>query len=127
MSGSLIFLLFLVGAILLQAITSIVHVKYYKKMVNETAEKFRDGYLGVGMTKKALRPGKVAIVVTDNEGTIRECNILSGLLVLSRFHNYQEYVGEAIESIDWEQKRHKLVIQNAIDQVKIQMNKQPVG
>lgn len=53
-----------------------------------------------------FRIGKVAIVVTDNEGIIQECNILSGLTVLSRFAKYKEYVGENIEIVDWRKKKN---------------------
>lgn len=70
-----------------------------------------------------FRIGKVAIVVTDNEGIIQECNILSGLTVLSRFAKYKEYVGENIEIVDWRKKKHKLVVQDAIKRIEEQMKR----
>lgn len=123
MNGSLIFVIILIVSIILQALTNIWHVKYYKKMVKQTAERFRNGYLGVGITKRMFRPGKVAILVADNNGYICECNVLAGLVVLSRFHKYKEYVGENIYEINWEKKKHKLVVQDAVKQIKIQMEK----
>jgi|SRR5699024_321378 len=123
MNGSLIFVIILIVSIILQALTNILHVKYYKKTVKETAQRFRTGYLGVGITKKMFRPGKVAILVTDSNGVIRECSVLAGLVVLSRFHEYKEYVGNNINDINWKKKKHKLVVQDAIKQIDIQMNK----
>lgn len=74
----------------------------------------------MGITKKFLRPGKVAIVVTDKEGTILECNILSGIMVLSKFYKYKEYEGESIDSMNWEKKKHKKVVEEAINKVVFQ-------
>src|SRR5699024_6385375 len=123
MNGSLIFVIILIVSIILQALTNILHVKYYKKTVKETAQRYKSGYLGVGITKKMFRPGKVAILVADNNGIICECNVLAGLVVLSRFHEYKEYVGDNIYAINWEKKKHRLVVQDAVKQIKVQMNK----
>ncbi|GGP09261.1 transcriptional regulator GutM [Oceanobacillus neutriphilus] len=119
----LLFLSFLVIILIIQALTGIIHVKYYQKKVAKLTQQYSEGYLGVGMTKKMFRIGKVAIVVTDNEGVIQECNILSGLTVLSRFAKYKEYVGENIEIVDWKKKKHKLVVQDAIKRIEEQMKR----
>ncbi|MCM3400314.1 transcriptional regulator GutM [Oceanobacillus profundus] len=120
----LTFLMLLVVVLVIQAFTGILHVKYYQKKVKKITQQYSEGYLGVGMTKKMFRVGKVAIVVTDKKGTIQECNILSGLTVLSRFAKYKEYVGENIKVIDWEKKKHRLVVQDAVKRVEEQMKRE---
>lgn len=117
------FLTILIVVLILQGLTGIIHVKYYQKKLKKTAEKYSDGYLGVGMTKKMFRVGKVAIVVTNRDGIIQECNILSGLTVLSRFAKYKEYVGENIKSIDWDKKKHKSAVQDAVKRIEEQMKR----
>src|SRR5699024_3296373 len=97
--GTFGFILVLIGVILLQAITNYLHGQYYQKKVKNLTNKYAEGYLGVGIVKKSLRPGKIVILVTKKDGTIQECNILSGAIVLSRFHKYKEYEGESIETI----------------------------
>lgn len=87
------------------------------KESEKISTKYTEGYLGVGITNKFLRPGKVAIVVTDNEGVIVECNILSGMMVLSKFYKYKEYEGEHIDTIDWNKKKHKKVVEEAINKI----------
>lgn len=121
------FLMFLIGILIIQGFTGILHFKYYQKKVKKVAEQYSEGYLGVGMTKKMFRVGKVAIVVTDKNGIIQECNILSGLTIVSRFSKYKEYLGEHIKSIDWEKKRHKLVVQDAIKRIEEQMRQAQVS
>lgn len=119
----LMFLSVLVIVLVLQGFTGILHVKYYQKKVKKIAEQYSNGYLGVGMTKKMFRVGKVAIVVANKEGIIQECNILSGLTVLSRFAKYKEYVGEDIKLIEWEKKKHKSAVQDAVKRIEEQMNR----
>lgn len=119
--------MFLIGILIIQGFTGILHFKYYQKKVKKVAEQYSEGYLGVGMTKKMFRVGKVAIVVTDKNGIIQECNILSGLTIVSRFSKYKEYLGEHIKSIDWEKKRHKLVVQDAIKRIEEQMRQAQVS
>lgn len=121
--NSLHFVIILIAIVLVQSFTSMFHIKYYQKKIRTTASKYSKGFLGVGMTKKFFKIGKMAIVVTDADGYIQECNILSGLVVFSRFHNYKDYVGEHIDSINWENKRHKLVVEDAIVRIKQQMQK----
>src|SRR5699024_4076739 len=127
MGESFIFLLFLILALLLQALMGIWHAKYYQKEVSKIHKEFTNGYLGVGMTKKTLNHGKVAIIATDKNGIIRECRIVYGLLVVCRFHKYQEYVSEDIDVIDWKNKKHKKAVQEAIKQIKIQKKRQDVS
>ncbi|WP_152657849.1 transcriptional regulator GutM [Oceanobacillus sp. CFH 90083] len=117
------FLILLIVVLMIQAFTGMIHVKYYQNKIKKLTQKYSEGYLGVGMTKKMFRVGKVAIVVTNKEGIIQECNILSGLTVLSRFAKYKEYVGENIKQINWKKKKHKLVVQDAIKRVEEQMKR----
>lgn|SRR5699024_6181540 len=123
MMNSFNVVMILVVIVFVQAITSMVHIKYYQKKIRATVDKYNNGFLGVGTTKKFLKVGKIAILVIDKEGIILECNILSGLIVFSRFHNYQEYVGEHIDSINWEEKKHQSVVKDALIRVREQMNK----
>lgn len=121
--NTLHFVIILIIIVLIQAFTSMFHIKYYQKKVRTTASKYSQGYLGVGMTKRFFRIGKMAILVTDKEGIIQECNILSGLVIFARFHNYKNYVGEHIDLINWDKKRHRLVVEDAIKRVKEQMTR----
>lgn len=114
------FIILLIIVVLLQAVANYYHGIYYQKKIKKLTAKYSEGYLGVGITKKFLRPGKVAIVVTDKEGTILECNILSGIMVLSKFYKYKEYEGESIDSMNWEKKKHKKVVEEAINRVVFQ-------
>ena len=114
----------LIIAVLLQSVANYIHGKYYQNKIKSLTKKYGEGYLGVGITKKSLRPGKVAILVTKKDGTIQECNILSGAIVFSRFHKYKNYEGESIENINWHNKKHKQAVKDAIIKVQQQIQKE---
>lgn len=69
MMNSFNVVMILVVIVFVQAITSMVHIKYYQKKIRATVDKYNNGFLGVGTTKKFLKVGKVAILVIDARGS----------------------------------------------------------
>lgn len=120
MASSRVVLLLLL-LIFFQTVASLIHIHYSQKKIQELAKKHNEGYLGVGVTSKRFKPGKMAIVVTDKYGTIIECTIHGGITIFSKFHSYNEYIGENILDINWDKKHHKKVVEEAIKKVKEHM------
>lgn len=120
MDSSRVVLLLLL-LIFFQTLASLIHIRYSQKEIRELAKKHDEGFLGVGVTGKRFKPGKMALVVTDKYGTIIECNIHGGLTIFSKFRPYEEYIGENILEVNWDKKHHKKVVEEAIKKVREQM------
>lgn len=45
------------------------------------------------MSKTRLKPKKIILLITDNNGVIQECEIMSGLTIFARFKEYKPWKG----------------------------------
>ncbi|GAA4712188.1 transcriptional regulator GutM [Brevibacillus fulvus] len=77
---------------LLQILLSVLQMKHYQKTVARLSNR-PSGYLGVGVEKKRLGIGTVMVIVTDTDGTIVDCEVMSGVTVFSRFRKCKRFIG----------------------------------
>ncbi|MDN5710064.1 MAG: hypothetical protein L0G95_11540 [Planococcus sp. (in: firmicutes)] len=91
-----------------------------KKMSNRPS-----GYLGVGIQKQKMGIGVIAIVVTDEEGSLIESQLMKGVTVFSRFEVFPKYNGLHIDLLkdklneDTDGQAFKM----AIEKIEAQMDK----
>lgn len=82
------------------------------------------GYLGVGIQKQKLGIGAIAIVVTDETGTVVESQLMRGVTVFSRFEPFAKYVGWPLDTLkaDLGEEPVDLAFKMAIEKIESQMN-----
>ena len=117
-------LLIVIGVVMvLQFLTSVLHIKYYQHVLRKMSRR-QEGYLGVGMNQRKFKLGQVCIIVTDLDGKIVECRILTGMTVFARFKKDPTYEGKNIFHMDWSGKeKYKEVVESAVQMVKKEMKK----
>lgn len=71
---------------LLQIYVSTLQMKHYKTTVKDMSRR-DSGYLGVGIGKKKLGSGMVIILVTNKEGIVEGCRVMSGVTVFIKLKN----------------------------------------
>ncbi len=91
-----------------------------KKMSNQPS-----GYLGVGIQKQKLGIGVIAILVTDETGSLIESQLMKGVTVFSRFEAFPNYNGLHIEALKdkVDEQPDGQAFKMAIEKIEIQMSK----
>lgn len=117
-------LLIVIGVVMvLQFVTGVLHIKYYQHVLKKMSRR-SEGYLGVGMNQRKFKLGQVCIIVTDVDGKITECRLLTGMTIFARFKKAPTYEGENIFHMDWSGKdKYKEVVESAIQMIKKEMKK----
>ena len=97
--------------LLLNYAFSLVHIKNYKKNMDEIVSgyKGKEGYyLFSGMERGRFRAGAIAILVVDQDYVIHECHVLKGRTNILKFkpvHKFKEkQVGEMLSDINEQYK-----------------------
>ncbi|WP_142828546.1 transcriptional regulator GutM [Planococcus soli] len=82
------------------------------------------GYLGVGIKKQKLGIGAIAIIVTDETGTVVESQLMRGVTVFSRFEPFVKYVGLPLDTLKASlgEEPVDLAFEMAIEKIEAQMN-----
>ncbi|MDQ0429366.1 glucitol operon activator protein [Planomicrobium stackebrandtii] len=82
------------------------------------------GYLGVGVKKQKLGIGAIAIIVTDETGTVVESQLMRGVTVFSRFEPFAKYVGLPLDTLKASlgEEPVDLAFEMAIEKIEAQMN-----
>lgn len=109
---------------LFQLFMTMRQMKHYHQTIREMS-KHSSGYLGVGVEKKKLGVGTALIMVTDLEGTVIDCKIMSGVTVFSEFKNCKRFIGIDIFNLnitDYESKYHS-VLEMAVAKIQEQKNR----
>lgn len=107
-----------VGLWLLQIYLSTLQMKHYKKTVQVMSRR-DSGYLGVGVEKKKLGSGTVLILVTNTEGIVEECQVMSGVTVFIKFKKCKRFTGEHISMLH--DDKWSVALEMAIEKIKKQM------
>lgn len=76
---------------LLQLWMTKAQLKNYHDTIRELSRR-SSGYLGVGIQKQKLGIGAVAILVTDETGTVVESRLMHGVTVFSRLEPFTNYI-----------------------------------
>lgn len=108
---------------LLQIWMAKAQLKNYHSTIRELSRR-RSGYLGVGIQKQKLGIGAVAILVTDEAGTVVESRLMRGVTVFSRFEPFTKYIGMPLEAVleDLNDEPMDLAFGMAIEKIEAQMN-----
>ncbi|MER2106605.1 MAG: transcriptional regulator GutM [Solibacillus sp.] len=99
-------------------------VKHYRQTVQVMSDR-EAGYLGVGVEKKRFGKGTVMIVVSDELGTVIDCELMSGVTVFSKFKKCKRFIGKPLyqELTDVEEDIEK-VYQLAVRKIEEQISKE---
>lgn len=108
---------------LLQIWMAKAQLKNYHSTIRELSRR-RSGYLGVGIQKQKLGIGAVAILVTDEAGTVVESRLMRGVTVFSRFEPFTKYIGMPLDAVleDLNEEPMDLAFGMAIEKIEAQMN-----
>ena len=109
---------------LFQLFMTMRQMKHYHQTIREMS-KHSSGYLGVGVEKKKLGIGSALIIVTDLEGIVIDCRIMSGVTVFSEFKNCKRFIGLNIFNLnitDYESK-YQSVLGMAVAKIQEQKNR----
>lgn len=108
---------------LLQLFMTRMQMKHYHQTVREMSNRF-SGYLGVGVDRKRLGVGTILILVTDVDGIITDCRIMSGVTVFSKFKNCKRFKGLNILDLHLssDKSKYQVSLRIAIDKIQQQMN-----
>ncbi|BAB04489.1 transcriptional regulator GutM [Halalkalibacterium halodurans] len=118
------FIAIFVGMWLMQFFMSRIQMKNYQQTLKRMSDR-SSGFLGVGVHKQKLGIGAIAIVVTDKDGEIVDCEMMSGVTVFSRFKPLTDFVGMSLneckvllqnESVD-------IALHGALKKIEEQMNR----
>ncbi|MDC3424567.1 transcriptional regulator GutM [Aquibacillus sp. 3ASR75-11] len=118
------FIAIFAGIWLLQIILTQVQVKHYRDTIKRMSKR-ASGYLGAGVEKRKLGVGKVVIIVCDEDGTIVDSQLMSGVTVFARFKTFNEIIGESIYHLQDKAELEDLQvpISMAIKNIEGQLNK----
>ncbi|MGK7378319.1 transcriptional regulator GutM [Planococcus sp. 1R117A] len=112
------------GVWLLQIMLTKIQLKNYQMTIKKMSNR-PSGYLGVGVQKQKMGIGVIAILVTDDAGTVVESQLMKGVTVFSRFEDFSKYNGLTMEelknSLDYEPI--DLAFKMAIEKIEMQMEK----
>ncbi|MGM0878611.1 MAG: transcriptional regulator GutM [Bacillota bacterium] len=118
-----IFIAIFIGLWLLQLFMTRMQMKHYHQTVREMSNRF-SGYLGVGVDRRRLGVGTILILVTDVEGTITDCRMMSGVTVFSKFKNCKRFKGLNILDLHLssDKSKYQVSLRIAIEKIQQQMN-----
>ncbi|MEK5036543.1 transcriptional regulator GutM [Sporosarcina sp. FSL K6-3457] len=105
---------------LLQIYLSTLQMKHYKATVQDMSRR-DSGYLGVGVEKKKLGSGTVIILVTNTEGIVEDCRVMSGVTVFIKFKECKRFIGEHISML--QDDKWTVSLEMAVEKIKQQMGK----
>lgn len=116
------FIIFLLGIIVLKQLLSYGNTKLYLREYRDVLQKNQVGYFGVGLNQPKLQPGQVCLIVIDQTDTIRDCRLIRGWSIFSKFHSYPEIINQPINSHLVQTGPYAKVIQAAIANAQKQQN-----
>ncbi|WP_270180029.1 transcriptional regulator GutM [Alkalihalobacillus sp. CinArs1] len=98
--------LILCAVLVLQFIFSLIQIRYYRKSMDKIVSGYKDKegyYLFSGMERRTFKTGAIALIVVDQDYVVRDCHLLSGRSVFSKFKNQTDFhgihVGELLDQV----------------------------
>jgi glucitol operon activator protein len=118
------FIAIFIGMWLVQFLLTKLQMKNYQSTIRRLSNR-PSGYLGAGIEKQKLGIGSIAIVVTDENGIIKDCEVMQGVTVFTRFKQHTTYKGLNIHTLHSELKGKPMdhAFKMAIEKIEGQMNK----
>lgn len=97
MSFVTIFILFAVGAYIVQLLFGLFQVKHFNKVYRELREQ---GKVAIGRKAGRIKAGTIVMFAIEDEGKILDARLMQGVTVLSKFRRKDEYIGHDLHFID---------------------------
>lgn len=100
----------LCALLIVQYALTFIQVKFYRKSMDKIVSRYRQKegfYFFSGMERRQFRPGAIAMLIVDHNYIIKECYVVNGFSVLSRFKEVGKYKGQHVGVvIDDVQEQH---------------------
>lgn len=84
---------------LLQVVGTVFQMRHYRRVLGGITRARNSGYVGTGNARARFGRGVVAILVSDEEGVVREALRMRGFSVFARFGEASELVGLEVEEL----------------------------
>jgi DNA-binding transcriptional regulator of glucitol operon len=97
MSFVTVFILFAVGAYIVQALLGILQIKHFNRVYRELRNQ---GKVAIGRRPGKFRAGTLALFAIEEDGKIIDMRLMQGVTVLSKFKQKAEYIGHDLHYID---------------------------
>ena len=91
----------------LQTAGAWVQWRHYQQSVAGTRENWKQGYLGVGKSRRKFGFGAVAIVVVSPELRIKKVQVMNGMSIFARFKDISSYEGLSLDALEISLKSKK--------------------
>ncbi len=90
------------GILVMNYVLTFIQVRRYKKSMESLIGKYKGKqgyYLFSGQSRRKLGSGSIAMIVVDEHYTIKECQVMKGITVLSTFKEMSKYKGQHVGSL----------------------------
>ena len=107
----------------LQTVGAWMQWRHYQQSVAGNRENWKQGYLGVGKSRRKFGFGAVAMVVVSPDLRVRKVQVMTGMSIFARFKDVVAYEGIALEAlsstVQGQQKNEQVskAIQDAIKRI----------
>lgn len=122
--GWLTVLILVLGAgWLMQIAGTYFQMEHYRKVLGGIQDRGGEGYVGVGNAKARFGKGVILILVSGEDGVIREALRMRGMTVFARFQEAGEFVGMTLEELRDEERQEPydkatlLAARRAVEQI----------
>ncbi len=73
--------------------------RHYKQSVAGNRENWKQGYLGVGKSRRKFGFGAIAMVVVSQDMRVKKVQIMTGMSIFARFKDVAAYEGITLETL----------------------------
>jgi len=91
-------MLLLVAAWIVQAYLTWRQVQGFQATVRQLARR-PDGFLGIGVWRKGVRPGAVTVLVTDADGRVTAGRSMTGITVFTKLRPDSRWTGKTVDEV----------------------------
>ena len=84
---------------ILQIVGTYFQMQHYRRVLGRITSESSEGYVGVGNAKATFGKGVILILVSDEDGVIKEALRMRGMTILARFNEAPDLVGMSLEEL----------------------------
>lgn len=84
---------------ILQIVGTYFQMQHYRRVLGRITGESNEGYVGVGNAKATFGKGVILILVSDEDGVIKEALRMRGMTILARFNEAPDLVGMSLEEL----------------------------
>ena len=92
----------------LQSAGAWVQWRHYQQSVAGNRENWKQGYLGVGKSRRKFGFGAIAMVVVSPELRVKKLQVMNGMSIFARFKDIPAYEGLTLDALESSLKSKKL-------------------